>query len=102
MKSINQIFKTNSTLMDEPEVMELVDYCRELEDKVVENNQIVDKTVVLKQLISEISKSCSDLIEEDKKGERWVNDFERVDFKESIINLKEYITKYCFDNKIYL
>lgn len=102
MKSISQIFKTNTSLMDEPEVVELIDYCRELEDIVVENNQIVDKTVVLKQLISEISKSCHDLIEEDKKGERWVNDFERVDFKESIVNLKEYITKYCLDNKIYL
>ena len=102
MKSINQIFKTNTTLMDEPEVVELVDYCRELEDIVVENKQIVDQTVILKQLISEIGKSCHDLIEEDIKGERWVNDFERVDFKESIINLKEYITKYCLDNKIYL
>ncbi len=102
MKSISQIFRNNEHLMDLDPVEELIDYCRELEDIVVENNQIVDKTVVLKQLISEISKSCHDLIEEDKKGERWVNDFERVDFKESIVNLKEYITKYCLDNKIYL
>lgn len=102
MKSISQIFRNNEHLMDLNPVEELIDYCRELEDKVVENNQVVDKTVVLKQLISEISKSCIDLIEEDKKAERWSNDFERVDFKESIINLKEYITKYCLDNKIYL
>ena len=102
MKSISQIFRNNEHLMDLDPVEELIDYCRELEDKVIENNQVIDKTVVLKQLISEISKSCTDLIEEDKKAERWSNDFERVDFKESIINLKEYITKYCFDNKIYL
>jgi len=102
MKSINQIFKNNTTLMDEPEVMELVEYCRELEDLVIENNQVVDQTVALKQLISEISKSCSDLLQEDNEGERWENEFKRVDFKETIINLKNYIVKYCLDNKIYL
>ena len=102
MKSINQIFKTNTILMEEPEVMELVEYCRELEDLVIENNQVVDQTVILKQLISEISKSCSDLLEKDKEGERWENEFERVDFKETVTNLKNYITKYCLDNKIYL
>ena len=101
MKSINQIFKNNTILMDEPEVMELVEYCRELEDLVIENNQIVDQTVILKQLISEISKSCSDLLQADKEGERW-DIFKRVDFKESVISLEEYITKYCLDNKIYL
>jgi hypothetical protein len=88
--------------MEEPEVMELVEYCRELEDLVIENNQVVDQTVILKQLISEISKSCSDLLEKDKEGERWENEFERVDFKETVTNLKNYITKYCLDNKIYL
>lgn len=102
MKSINQIFKTNFLLMEEPEVMELVEYCKELEDMVVENKQIVDQSVILKQLISEISKSCSDLLQEDMEGERWKNDFERVDFKETVTNLKNYIIKYCLDNKIYL
>jgi hypothetical protein len=88
--------------MDEPEVMELVEYCRELEDLVIENNQVVDQTVALKQLISEISKSCSDLLQEDNEGERWENEFKRVDFKETIINLKNYIVKYCLDKKIYI
>jgi len=102
MKSINQIFKGNEHLMDLNTVEELIDYCMELEDKVVENNQVNDQTAILKQLISEISKSCNDLLEEDEKGERWGNDFERVDFKESIINLKNYISSYCIDNKIWL
>lgn len=102
MKSINQIFRGNEHLMDLNPVEELIDYCMELEDMVVENNQVVDQTVVLKQLISEISKSCGELLEEDERGERWGNDFERVDFKESIINLKNYISSYCIDNKIRL
>jgi hypothetical protein len=102
MKSINQIFKNNEHLMDLGPVDELIEYCRELEDEVVENNQIIDQTVILKQLISEISKSCVDLLKEDEKSERWPNDFEKVDFKEAIINLKKYISLYCIDNKIKL
>lgn len=102
MRSINQIFKNNEHLMDLEPVNELIEYVRELEDEVIEYNQLTNQTVILKQLISEIKKSCSELIEEDKKGERWVNDFERVDFKKTIINLEEYISKYCSDNKIYL
>jgi hypothetical protein len=102
MKSINQIFKTNKDLMDEPEVQELIDYCLELEDTVVENKQSVNQTVILKQLISEIKNSCGDLLKEDEKSERWSDDFEKIDFKEAVVNLKKYISLYCFENKINL
>ena len=102
MRSINQIFKGNEHLMDLEPVDSLIDYCRELEDEVVENKQKSDQTIILKQLISEINKSCFELLEEDKKSERWSNDFEKIYFKESIVNLREYIIKYCFDNKINL
>ena len=53
MKSINQIFKDNKSLMDEPEVQKLIDYCLELVESVVDNNQVIDQTVVLKQIIFE-------------------------------------------------
>jgi hypothetical protein len=102
MKSINQIFKGNEHLMDLEPVESLIEYCRELEDEVVENKQKNDQTIILKQLISEINKSCFELLEEDKKSERRSNDFEKIDFKESITNLRDYIIKYCFDNKINL
>jgi hypothetical protein len=102
MRSINQIFKGNEHLMDLEPVDSLIDYCRELEDEVVENKQKSDQTIILKQLISEINKSCFELLEDDKKSERWSNDFEKIDFKESIVNLREYIIKYCLDNKINL
>jgi hypothetical protein len=102
MKSINQIFKSNKLLMDEPEVMELIEYCRELEDEVVENNQVIDQTIILKQLISEISKSCGDLLQEDEKSERWPDEFDKIDFKKAVKNLKKYISSYCVDNKIIL
>lgn len=102
MKSINQIFRGNEHLMDLEPVEELIDYCRELEDEVVNNSQVVDQTIILKQLISEINRSCKELLEENEKSERWDKDFEPVDFKESIVNLREYIIKYCLDNKIRL
>ena len=102
MRSINQIFKGNEHLMDLEPVESLIEYCRELEDEVVENKQKNDQTIILKQLISEINKSCFELLEDDKKSERWSNDFEKIDFKESIVNLREYIIKYCLDNKINL
>lgn len=102
MRSINQIFKGNEHLMDLEPVDSLIDYCKDLEDEVVENKQKSDQTIILKQLISEISKSCFELLEDDKKSERWSNDFEKIDFKESIVNLREYIIKYCLENKIKL
>ena len=102
MRSINQIFKGNEHLMDLEPVDSLIDYCKDLEDEVVECAQKNDQTIILKQLISEISKSCFELLEDDKKYERWSNDFEKIDFKESIVNLREYIIKYCLDNKIKL
>ncbi len=45
MKNINQIFKNNRHLMDEPEVVELIEYCRELEGYAmeVEINRQYDK-----------------------------------------------------------
>ena len=102
MRSINQIFKGNEHLMDLEPVDSLIDYCKDLEDEVVENKQKSDQTIILKQLISEISKSCFELLEDDKKSERWSYDFEKIDFKVSIVNLREYILKYCLDNKIKL
>jgi hypothetical protein len=35
MKSTREIFKTNPSLLDEPEVAQLLDYC-ELQDEIVE------------------------------------------------------------------
>ena len=36
MKSIREIFKNNPSLLDEPEVVELLDYCEQLQDEIVE------------------------------------------------------------------
>lgn len=102
MKSINQIFKNNKHLMDEPEVIELINYCKNLEDSIVDYNQKLDQTVILKQIISEIRNDCRNLLDEDEKGIRWPKDFDRVDFKVAVNNLCDYINNYCKDNYIKL
>ena len=44
MKSIREIFKNNPTLLDEPEVAQLIKYCEQLQDEIVEFNLFVIST----------------------------------------------------------
>jgi hypothetical protein len=92
MKNINQIFKNNKHLMDEPEVMELIEYCQELEGDVmdVEINKQYDKEEVLLNIVKEIYSSCRQIIKDEEESVRF-GETPRVDFEKSIINLKEYI-----------
>jgi hypothetical protein len=36
MKSTRELFKPNPSLLDEPEVEQLLDYCEQLQDEIVE------------------------------------------------------------------
>jgi len=36
MKSTRELFKTNPSLLDEPEVAQLMAYCEQLQDEIVE------------------------------------------------------------------
>ncbi len=105
MKSISQIFRTNRVLLDEPEVQELVDYTRELEglvmDKKIEDNY--DKEDVLLGIIRDIYSSCKDTLEQDELHERFPNEVDPIeDYKESIVNLKRFISDMCRENRINL
>jgi hypothetical protein len=92
MKNINQIFKNNKHLMDEPEVMELIEYCRELEGDVldVKINKQYDKEEILHNIVKEIYSSCRQLIKDEEESVRF-GETPRVDFEKSIVNLKRYI-----------
>ena len=92
MKNINQIFKNNTHLMDEPEVIELIEYCQELEGKFmeVEINKQYDKEDILINVIRDIKESCEQTINDNKESIRF-NEIPRVDFEKSVINLKKYI-----------
>ena len=92
MKNINQIFKNNKHLIEHPEVQELIDYCQELEGKLmeVEINKQYDKEDILINVIRDIKESCEQTINDNKESIRF-NEIPRVDFEKSVINLKKYI-----------
>ncbi len=96
MKNINQLFKNNRKLLYEPEVQELVEYCRELEGKILER-KIEDeysKEQYYAQVFKEIYQSCNDTLKDDEIAERF-KETPRVDFKETISNLKNYMLEMC-------
>jgi translation initiation factor 2B subunit (eIF-2B alpha/beta/delta family) len=82
MKNIKQIFKENSHLLNEPEVQELVDYCRDLEAELIEYRQ--EKTFsredVFKEMVREINEGCDEIL-----------DSKELDYKIMVENLRKYI-----------
>ena len=92
MKNINQIFKNNTHLMDEPEVIELIEYCQELEGEVLEKKieDTYSKEEIYLQILKEIYDSCNKTLTDDQLSERF-KETPRVDFKEAVINLKKYM-----------
>ena len=105
MKSIRQIFQFRKELLGEPEVQELVEYAQELEglvmDKKIEDNY--DKETILLGIIRDIYSSCNDTLKQDELHQRFPNDIESIgDYKDSIINLKRFISDMCRENRINL
>jgi HPt (histidine-containing phosphotransfer) domain-containing protein len=103
MKSINQIFKKNPELLDNEEVSELVEYCRELETEIIENKQLStfsfeDK---LAELVRDLNISINQLLKDDADAIRFM-ETERVNYEEAILNLKKYITNFSIENKFRL
>lgn len=92
MKNINQIFKNNKHLIEHPEVQELIDYCQELEGKLmeVEINKQYDKEDILINVVRDIKESCEQTINDNEESIRF-NEIPRVDFEKCVVNLKKYI-----------
>jgi len=92
MKNVNQIFKNNTHLMDEPEVIELIEYCQELEGEVLEKKieDTYSKEEIYLQILKEIYDSCDKTLTDDQLSERF-KETPRVDFKQAVINLKKYM-----------
>ena len=93
MKNINQIFKNNKHLMDEPEVMELVEYARELEEVVLQRKieDSYDKEHMLRSMLLDILTSCRDMEETNQLAERYPGMYEKCDAESLVKNLKIYI-----------
>lgn len=90
MKNIKQIFKWNPSLMEEPEVEELIEYCRELEDSLIESDQKsqYNKESHLLPVVSDIYRSVKEIINRENNPSRFD---EEIDYKEAIKNLDSYL-----------
>jgi hypothetical protein len=102
MKSTREIFKNNPSLLDEPEVQKLVDYCAELQDEIVEFKfqKTDNKELAMLDMLKEVIKGCNAIEKEQAEHERF--GFEAPNYQETISNLKRYIYGRCKDEKIYL
>lgn len=102
MKSIREIFGNNQSLLEEPEVVKLVDYCSELQDEIVELKfqKNDNKELAMLDMIKEVIKGCQALEKEQMEHERF--GYDAPDYQETISNLKNYIFSRCRDEKIWL
>ena len=100
MKSTNQILSTNPSLRNVDEVINLIEYCQELEDEVIELKQ-VDVSVMenkLTYMVRDIYHSINETLKEDADSIRF-GETNRVDFKGSVNNLKEFLLDFSRTNK---
>ena len=102
MKNINQIFKNNKHLMDEPEVIELVEYTRELEEIVLQRKieDSYDKEHMLKSMLLDILTSCRDMEETNQLSDRYPGMYEKSDAESLVKNLKTYILDMNYKNNL--
>ena len=102
MKNLNQIFKNNKHLMDEPEVIELVEYTRELEEIVLQRKieDSYDKEHMLRSMLLDILTSCRDMEETNQLSERYPDMYEKSDAESLVKNLKTYILDMNYKNNL--
>ena len=101
MKNPREIFKNKEFLIDEPEVEQLLEYCEELQDQIIDfrYDKIKNKELIMLDIIKEVIKGCAAIEKEQKEHERF--GFDVPNYQETISNLKTYILGQCKDNQIY-
>lgn len=102
MKSIREIFKNNPSPLDEPEVVQLLDYCQQLQDEIVafKFQKTNNKELAMLDMIKEVIKGCNAVEKEQMEHERF--GYDSPDYQETISNLKSYILRRCQDEKIWI
>jgi hypothetical protein len=102
MKSIREIFKNDPSLLDEPEVVQLLEYCEQLQDEIVEFKfqKTNNKELAMLDMLKEVIKGCDAIEKEQAEHARFGYDAPK--YKETISNLKRYIYGRCKDEKIWL
>ena len=102
MKSIREIFKNNPSFLDEPEVAQLLEYCEQLQDEIVEFKfqKTNNKELAMLDMLKEVIKGCDAIEEEQAEHERF--GYDAPNYQETISNLKRYILKRCQEEKIWV
>ncbi len=102
MKKPRDFFKNKPSLLDEPEVEALLEYCENLEEELIDLKfeKNANKELVLLDMIKEVMKGCKALEKEQMEHERF--GYKAPDYQETVSNLKSYIQEICRINKIYL
>jgi len=88
--------------LEKLEVQELLGYCEQLEDELVDLRfeKEKNKELILLDMIKEVVKGCKTLEKEQIDHERF--GYEVPNYPETISSLKNYILEICKNNKIYL
>lgn len=99
MKRTRDFFRSKPELLDEPSVLDLIDYCQELEGELLEQKRVekYSKEEILLQFLKELHESCKSLEEQEEVSKRF-KDIPPVNFQEAVSNLKIYIENFCKDN----
>ena len=102
MKSIREIFKNNTSLLNEPEVTQLLEYCEQLQDIIVEFKfqKTNNKELAMLDMLKEVIKGCDAIEKEQAENERF--GYDAPNYQEINSNLKRYVLKRCQDEKIWL
>ena len=79
--------------MDQPEVIELIKYCQELEGEVLEKkiDNTYNKEHMLKTMLSDILSSCREYEENKILKDRYPELYNELDANSLVKNLMEYI-----------
>ena len=79
--------------MDEPEVIELIEYCQELEGEVLEKkiDNTYNKDHMLKTMLSDILSSCREYEENKILKDRYPELYNELDDNSLVKNLMDYI-----------
>ena len=79
--------------MDEPEVIELIEDCQELEGEVIEKkiDNTYNKDHMLKTMLSDILSSCREYEENKILKDRYPELYNELDANSLVKNLMEYI-----------
>jgi len=79
--------------MDQPEVIELIEYCQELEGEVIEKkiDNTYNKDHMLKTMLSDILSSCREYEENKILKDRYPELYNELDANSLVKNLMEYI-----------